>query len=402
MAGLFDNKHFNNEVFTRYMASLPNPRLNVLVKSGAIVDRPDLIDAMKEQGGGNYISTPIRGNIFGVDPDNYDGETDITASSTASFLHSRVAVGRAKAWMEKDFTYDMTGGENMLETVVAPQLSEYWDDVHDKLLGSILKGVFAMTGGKNGEFVTKHTLDIRGETNIDNEVGKIDATSLNKAMQKACGDGKGNFRMAVCHSVVSTSLENKKLIEYYKYNDAEGIERSLTLYSWNGRIVLVDDNAATEEIPAVYSKTADESIIEGKTYYTRSGSAGAYTYTAVASPAAGSLSSYYEMTAAAYTAYHTYILGNGAIERTNCGAKVPYETSRDPKTKGGEDLLYNRMRVCYAPYGISFTKSSMQTLSPTNAELEMGANWELVHTSETTPTYIEDKFIAIARIISRG
>lgn len=402
MAGLFDNKHFNDEVFTRYMASLPNPRLNALVKSGAIVNRTDLVELMNDQTGGNYISTPIRGNIFGVDPDNYDGETNITAASTASYLHSRIAIGRAKAWKEKDFTYDITGGEAPLETVVAPQLAEYWDEVNDKILGSILKGIFNMTGGANGAFVTKHTFDIRGEINIDNEVGKVDATTLNKAMQKACGDGKGNFRLLICHSVVSTNLENKKLIEYYKYNDAEGIERSLTLYSWNGRMVLVDDNVATEEIPAVYAKTADESIDATKTYYTRSGSAGSYVYTAVASPAAGSLSSYYEMTAAAYTAYHTYVLGTGAIERTDCGVKNPYEASRDPKTNGGEDLLYNRMRVCFAPYGISFTKASMAKLSPTNAELETGANWELVHTAETTPRYIDDKFIAIARIISRG
>lgn len=47
---------------------------------------------------------------------------------------------------------------------------------------------------------------------------------------------------------------------------------------------------------AVYELTSDVAVDSGKTYYTRSGSEGAYTYTAVKSPAVGSISTYYEMT----------------------------------------------------------------------------------------------------------
>lgn len=43
-----------------------------------------------------------------------------------------------------------------------------------------------------------------------------------------------------------------------------------------------------------YVLTADESIVSDKTYYTRSGSEGSYTYTPVTTPSASSLSSYYE------------------------------------------------------------------------------------------------------------
>ena len=108
------------------------------------------------------------------------------------------------------------------------------------------------------------------------------------------------------------------------------------------------------------------------------------------------------MTAEGYTRYTTYALGDGAIEYTDCGAKVPSEVDRDPKTNGGEDTLYTRQRKCFAPYGISFTKASMARLSPTAAELETGANWELVNDGATTKTYIEDKRIPIARILSRA
>lgn len=45
-----------------------------------------------------------------------------------------------------------------------------------------------------------------------------------------------------------------------------------------------------------YALTQDTAIVTGKTYYTRSGSSGNYTYTIVDNPVAGSLSSYYELT----------------------------------------------------------------------------------------------------------
>ena len=47
---------------------------------------------------------------------------------------------------------------------------------------------------------------------------------------------------------------------------------------------------------AVYELTSDVAVDSGKTYYTRSGSEGSYSYTAVKSPAVGSISTYYEMT----------------------------------------------------------------------------------------------------------
>ena len=47
---------------------------------------------------------------------------------------------------------------------------------------------------------------------------------------------------------------------------------------------------------AVYTKTTDTALVTGKTYYTRSGTEGAYTYTAVASPDVSDIGTYYEKT----------------------------------------------------------------------------------------------------------
>ena len=351
MAGIFDAKHFNAEVFQKYVERIPNPRLTELLKSRAIRPRPELAASMRDQVGGNYLSTPLKGLISGTTPINYDGVNNITAGSTETYLHSRIVVGRAAAWSELDFSYDMTG-ENFMENI-AEQVNDYWNEIDQDTIVSILKGIFSMTGAANLKFVNGHTHDITAITNKEGELGLMDATSLNTAIQKASGDQKGKFSLVVMHSAVATHLENIQILTYRKYNDAEGMQREVAIADLNGRLVLVDDSMPVD-------------------------------------------------TSGTNPTYTTYVLGDGAIEYTDCGAKVPYEMDRNPATNGGQDLLYSRQRKCWAPFGISFTKANMASNSPTNAELENGANWELVKSAGSTTKYIDHKTIPIARIISLG
>ena len=444
----FDSKIFNGEVFQRYVDRVPNTKLNELIRSRAIVQRPDLVQAMADQVGGNYITTPLKGLISGSTPLNYDGVTNITSQNTQTFSHSRVVVGRAQAWTEKDFSYDITGGVDFMENV-AQQVAEYWDEIDQDTLIAIMTGVFGMADVEGAKFVESHTHNVTTIQNSEGKTGYMDATTLNTAIQKACGDHKNKFSLAIMHSAVATNLENMKVLVYLKYNDANGMERETGLATLNGRLVMVDDSMPTSKVETtagVYTVTlsgtwaaGDKIVIAGYEYTVVSGStsasaiatafASAYDgdeYTA-ASPSSGVLSftentGFYGLgkpgvstitangkTAVAVstapvvaTTYTTYVFGDGAIEYTNCGAKVPAEMSRDPKTNGGQDTLYNRQRKCFAPYGISFTKAVMSTLSPTDAELANGYNWELVNTGGSTKQYISTKAIPIARILSLG
>lgn len=401
---LFDAKLFNGEVFQKYVDRVPNVHLNALINSGAIIQRPELAQSMSDQVGGNYITTPLKGLISGSTPLNYDGATNITSQNTKTFSHSRVVFGRANAWTEKDFSYDITGGVDFMQNV-AEQVAGYWDEIDQSTIVAMLEGIFSMSDTEGAKFVESHTYDVTGKTNSEGKLGCMDATTLNTGMQKAMGDHKQKFSLTIMHSAVATNLENMKVLTYLKYNDANGIERDLTIGQLNGRMVLVDDDMPVAEIETTYKKTADESPVAGKTYYTRSGSTSAgYTYTPVDSPVAGSMNTYYEVDVEGYTEYTTFVFGQGAIEYTNCGAKVPAEMHRDPYTNGGEDTLISRQRKCFAPYGISFTKAQMATNSPTDAELKDGRNWELVNTNNSVGTkeYIASKAIPIARIISRG
>ena len=475
---VFDNKIFNGEVFQGYVDRIPNPKRSELIKSKALRQRPDLAQAMADQDGGNYLITSLKGLISNSVPQNYDGQTNIVAGATKTFKHGRVVVGRSNAWTEKDFSYDVTGGQDFIENI-AEQISEYWGEVDQDTIVSILKGIFKMTGGANATFVSEHTTNVVAVTNSENKVGYMDGTTLNTAMQKACGDNKGKFSVAIMHSTVATNLENLKLLGYLKYTDAAGLERDLGIATLNGRLVLVDDTMPATDIEAVqavqavsevkgtYTITFVNPLVAGDVITIGFGGAsvvytadGAATAAAAATTIKGMLAansvfaaaftfgvsngvitltekvggstviptaaivtsttpSTPTVTAAAGTTgvaavaavasasgrkeYTTFILGDGAIEYTDCGAKVPYEVDRDPATNGGQDTLYSRQRKCFAPYGISFTQASMASLSPTAAELETGANWELVSAgSGESVEYISHKTIPIARIISLG
>lgn len=388
--GKFDSKSFNEKAFKYSVDRIPNLKTNELKKSRALTGNEDIRKVFSDEDGTAYARIAMRGLLEG-DAVNYDGQTDITATSTKTFERGVVVVGRAKGFIEKDFSYDITGGKDFMQNV-AEQIAEYKDGLDQDTILSVLKGIFSMTGDKNLEFVNKHTMEVKGN---------VGATTLNSATNKACGANKKKFALVFTHSDVATNLENLNLLEHLKYTDKDGITRELDLGTWNGKLVVIDDDMPTEEVEATYIKTADTAIVAGKTYYTKSGT----KYTAVASPVVGSIANYYELSDEAHTKYTTYALGAGSIDYEDLGVKVPYEMDRNPSKNGGQDTLYIRQRKVYAPYGISYEKASQATLSPTNKELENGANWALVNSGEDeeeSKSYIDHKAIPIVRIISRG
>lgn len=352
----FDAKSFNAEAFAAYADRIPNLKRNELVKSRAMKSNPAIRSVFANQTTTAYARIPFYGLLDGT-PVNYDGQTDITSTSTVTYEQGVVSYGRAKAWTEKDFSYDITSGVDFMSNV-AKQVAEYWDADDQDVVLSIMKGIFNMTGANNLKFVEGHTNDITGAT--ENVVG---AATLNNTIQKACGQNKGKFSIAIMHSQVATNLENLRLLKYLTYTDENGIQRDLSIASWNGRAVIIDDSMPVEEVEETSTGAGD-----------------------------------------GYTKYTTYILGDGALSFEDLGAKVPYEMSRDPKTNGGEDTLYTRKRKVISPFGISYEKVSQASLSPTNKEFENGANWTLVHDNGTGAArkYINHQAIAIARIISRG
>ena len=385
----FDSKSFNPQAFKYSVDRVPRTRLNEMRKSRALAGNPDIRDVFSSQSGTAYARIAMRGLLDG-DAVNYDGQTDITATTTKTFEQGVVAIGRAKAWTEKDFSYDITGGVDFMDNV-AQQVAEYWQDVDQDTLLAVLKGVFSMTGGKSAEFVQLHTYEV---------AGNMEATTMNSATAQACGDRKRRFTLVFLHSVVATNLENLNLLTALKYTDKDGVTRDLTLYSWNGKLVVVDDG-----MPAEAGYFPADSTTEGALQVKASGATDGQINQAEVTPYFGEGTPAADSYVVPGTRYTSYVLGDGAISYEDLGVKVPYEMARDPKKNGGEDTLYTRQRKAFAPFGISYEKTSQATLSPTDAELAKGANWCLVHSGETDEedrSYVAHKAIPIARILSRG
>lgn len=466
MPGVFDNKHFNAEAFKYVVDRIPDLRMNEMRRSRALRGNGDIREAFTSQNGTKYAVLAMRGLIDG-EAVNYDGQTDITATSAKTFSRGVVVTGRAKGWIEKDFSYDITGGVDFM-TNVAEQVSKYWETVDQDTLLRILSGIFSMSASdKDSEFVAQHTFDITGET-----TKTFGATTLNTATNRACGANKKKFTMAFMHSDVATNLENLNLLEYLKYTDPKGITTRLDIAQMGSIRVFIDDSiplsktVTTEAVNGVYTitigtaGTEDDKISVGGVEYTFasdtsytdktiavgtssstqatqlkkvlaeqfagifsvSSSSNTVVLTQIApgtgsSPAisvtqgeSGTIAASIATTTSgaaevSETVYITYVLGDGAFDFEDIGAKVPYEMDRDPAKNGGQDTLYTRQRKVYAPYGISYTMNSQATDSPSDEELMMGANWELVHSGEASAdqrSYINHKAIPICRIITKG
>lgn len=342
----FDSKIFDSEVFGDYVGRVPTIKTAELLARRVFVGNNEIRSLFNGAGSAAYAKVPLFGAISGS-AQNYDGVGDITPQKTPCYEFGAVVVGRANAWSERDFAADMAGVDYM--DSVAHQVAEYWQEVDEATLLSILDGIFAANASDEAKtnFIDTHTLDITGE-----EIPQISATTLNAAIQRACGSAKGKFRAVIMHSAVATNLENLQLMNYLTYTDKNGITRDLSIGSWNGKSVIITDNLPT---------ATDES---GNTVYT------------------------------------SYALGEGAFFYENIGAKVPFEMHRSPSEDGGCDILYSRQRKVLHPFGFDYVKASQATLSPTNTELALGENWTLAADEEGN--VIDDKLIPVARMISLG
>lgn len=354
----FDSKSFNPEAFGHYVERIPNVKKTELARSGAVGTNENAKNALAAQTGSLYARIPYFGRISGETSQNNDGSTDITSTNTTTFEQGFVTASRMDSWTERSFSKNITAGVDFMDNV-ASQIADYKQEVRQNMLLAILKGVFSMkTTGSTAaakaakEFIEKHVYDITGESGDDAYIG---AATLNKAIQKACGDNKSIFKLAIMHSEVATNLENLRLLKYLTYTDSDGITRDLAIGTWNGRTVLIDDGMPTEEVP---------------------GDSGT-----------------------GYTKYTTYVLGDNSIILDDIGDSVPYEMSRNPEKNGGQDTLYVRDRYICGVDGISFEKPSSITASASNADLENGENWSIINDGEKS---ISHKAIAIAKIISKG
>lgn len=323
---------FDPELFNYRWSQETDPTKTAIVDSGAVVSDATIAGLIST--GSDYYTLPIY-DVLGGTPDNYDGQTDIKTDTTTGKSQSGIVYGRAHGWTERQFVRDYNSGADPMSQIIS-QVAKFWRKYDQKIVIALLDACFA-AGASDTEFA-KHVIDISSANATVTDDNKIGETTIGDAAQKAVGDNKDIFSLAFMHSAVAQRLADLKVLDYLKYTDANGIERSLNIATVNGMAVVVDDGVPHTD--ATESKAAS---------------------------------------------YTTYLLGAGSIRTADAPVTLPSEVFRDPAKNGGENTLYTRRRKTYHVNGFSYTKPSDYAGSPTDAQLTATANWKLVAPAKTLP-----------------
>lgn len=434
MAGTNLNFPYDAEVFNYSWKNTPDVILTSMLESGAVVNDPEI--ARLVSNGSNFFTTPYYDLIGGTEQ-VYNGATDFTYDELTGGVMSGCVYGRMKAWKATSFIKDFNSGADPMAQIVAG-VAQYWQKARQTRLIAILNALFGISGDADWTLHTKDvanvgtaqsrkftvtagataaetatvtvtaagmtgspkavavpllvaddtaaevatkirtaltndaavaalftvggadaeviltkkviaaydsTFDIAfaagttGATagaDVENtasvtmaDTNYIGATSIADATVQANGDANGQYSLAIMHSSVAARLANLQLLEYSKYTDPAGITRSLPIGTINGLTVIVNDN-----VPKVQSPIS-----------------GVYEYT-------------------------TYLLGNSAIRYAPAPVDIPSEMERDPKTNGGVDMIYTRVRECMAPNGFSFKGDVTTDVGVPDAVLTAATSWE--------------------------
>ena len=236
MAGTFLGFPFDEEIFLNRWGKKPDPTLTAILNSGAVVYDTTIEEMIQDRG--NVFTIPFYNVLTGT-PINYDGETDITDNETDGGSQTGVVFGRAIGHTARDFVKELIGNDPMGN--IADSIGFFWDKQNQIELLNILKAVCAITSTSSGyakTFHDTHVLDLTSATATPYVIGETDANELTT---KAMGDNKKLFSLAFMHSDVAKTLENKQLLEYWKYTDKNGIQKPLNIANWNGYTVIIDD-----------------------------------------------------------------------------------------------------------------------------------------------------------------
>lgn len=345
MPGTIFGIPFDEELFLQMWNEAPDPYLTAMIESGAVVEDPTISGMI--QTSGNIYTVPFYDTLDGEDQ-NYDGQTDITVTEVGGGSQTGVVYGRAKGFFARNFTAELSGADPMGHIVAT--IAKYWQKRRQMRMIGITNAVFDITGasGHAKKWTETHSLNLGSDTA---NARVIEETDLNDLATLACGDHKDQFGLAIMHSNVAKTLENKQLLEYWKYTDANGIQRPMNMGSANGYTVIIDDGVPCE---TVGGEGANKDLKK----------------------------------------YTTYLFGTGVIRTAKGRVDVPVETNRESKKNGGQDELITRMRETLHPNGFSFkVPSSGWTQSPTDAQLFAKANWDIK---------FDPKAIPMARLITNG
>jgi len=334
--GTFGGFVFDPEVFADYMAEQPTWS-NAIIASGILQEDDTIMDLIGTKG--NVATLPFYKAINADDyePLNNDGFTDNTPEEIEGGKQTAMLIQRMKAWKAKDFTKELTGADPIQH--IGNSVTNYYQQVWEWELMNITNTVMKLETLKN------HVMDISAEGGTVADANKVGETTMIYAQQKALGDMANGFGIAIMHSLILARYKALGLVEYAKYNEANGLTQEVNLPTINGLVVVPSDR-----------HTVDVSGDVPK--------------------------------------YITTIVGRGALltaKKNNY--EKPYYTDYDAETSAGVEKLYTKEGRVLHPNGFDLNVKNIEKESPTRAELGTTDNWSLA---------FNEKNVKIGQIISNG
>lgn len=334
--GTFGGFVFDPEVFADYMAEQPTWS-NAIIASGILQEDATIMDLIGTKG--NVATLPFYKAINADDyePLNNDGLTDNTPEEIKGGKQTAMLIQRMKAWKAKDFTKELTGADPIQH--IGNSVTNYYQQVWEWELMNITDTVMKLEALKN------HVMDISAEGGTVGEANKVGETTMIYAQQKALGDMANGFGIAIMHSLILARYKALGLVEYAKYNEANGLTQEVNLPTINGLVVVPSDRH-TVDISGDVPK------------------------------------------------YKTTIVGRGALltaKKNNY--EEPYYVYYDPETSAGIEKLYTKEGRVLHPNGFDLNVKNIEKESPTRAELGTTDNWSMA---------FNEKNIKIGQIISNG
>jgi hypothetical protein len=231
----------------------------------------------------------------------------------------------AQAWSANHLAKVVSGDDPM--QAIIDLVGDYWARMDQTLVISALKGVFAAAtmAGNKLSIASESTAGVAATTQL-NGATFVDATVK-------LGDRGDRLTAIALHSATEAVLRKLDLIDFIP--DSEG---KTQIKTFQGRRVIVDDSMPV-----------------------RAGTTSGFVYT-------------------------SYLFGPGAfakgaapLDSTPLQGGIGTEGVEIARQALDSDtMLINRRRYILHPRGVKFTSASVAGDSPTNAELENGANWTRV------------------------
>lgn len=334
--GTFGGFVFDPEVFADYMAEQPTWS-NAIIASGILQEDATIMNLIGSEG--NVATLPFYKamDIKDYEPYNNDGLTDNIPKEIAGGKQTAMLIQRMMAWKAQDFTKELTGADPLQH--IANSVNNYYQQVWEAELMNIVGAIMSLEDMKN------HVMDISATGGTVADANKIDETTMIYAQQKALGDMANGFGLAIMNSYILARYQALGLVEYAKYNNANGLTQEVNLPTINGLVVVTSDRFTvdvTGDVPK----------------------------------------------------YKTLIVGRGALltaRKTNYNE--PYYTDYDPESRAGIEKLYTKEGRVLHPNGFDLNVKNIANESPTKEELGTSDNWALA---------FNEKNIKIGQIISNG